>query len=49
MTRSILTVLRLRALSPQRFRRLAAESAFHDGEVNAAGLGLEIRLRKQVG
>ena len=49
MTRWILRVLRLRALSPQRFRRLAAESAFHDGEVNAAGLGLEVRLRKQTG
>jgi ubiquinone/menaquinone biosynthesis C-methylase UbiE len=49
MTRWILTVLRLRALSPQRFRRLAAESAFHDGEVNAAGFGLEVRLRKQYG
>jgi hypothetical protein len=49
MTRWILTALRLRALSPERFRRLAAESAFHGGEVNAAGLGLEVRLRKQYG
>jgi hypothetical protein len=46
MTRWILTVLRLRALSPQRFQRLAAESAFHGGEVSATGLGLEVRLRR---
>lgn len=49
MTRWTLTVLRLRALSPERFRRLAAESAFRGGEVNAAGLGLQVRLRKQHG
>lgn len=44
-----LAALRLRALSPERFRRLAAESAFHGGEVHAAGLGLEVRLRKPSG
>jgi ubiquinone/menaquinone biosynthesis C-methylase UbiE len=44
-----LAVLRLRALTPQRFRRLAAESAFRGGGVHAAGLGLEVRLRKQSG
>jgi ubiquinone/menaquinone biosynthesis C-methylase UbiE len=47
MTRWILAVLRLRALSPERFRRLVAESAFGTGEIHAAGLGLEVRLRKQ--
>lgn len=47
--RWILAVLRLRALSPERFRHLAAESAFRGGEVHAAGLGLEVRLRKQSG
>jgi ubiquinone/menaquinone biosynthesis C-methylase UbiE len=41
-----LAVLRLRALSPQRFRDLAAGSAFHGGDVQADGLGLEVRLRK---
>jgi ubiquinone/menaquinone biosynthesis C-methylase UbiE len=47
--RWILAVLRLRALSPQWFRRLAAESAFSSGEVQAEGMGLEVRLRKQPG
>jgi ubiquinone/menaquinone biosynthesis C-methylase UbiE len=46
LTRWILAVLRLRALSPHRFRRLVADSAFRDGDVEAAGLGLEVRLRK---
>src|SRR5262249_38546002 len=43
-TRWILATLRLRALSPKRFRYLAAESAFHGGEVRAEGLGLEVPL-----
>ncbi len=45
--RGALTVLRLRALSPDRFRGLAAQSAFGGAEVHTAGLGLEVRLRKQ--
>jgi ubiquinone/menaquinone biosynthesis C-methylase UbiE len=46
-TRWILATLRLRAFSPKRFRHLAAESAFHGGEVRAEGLGLEVRLYKR--
>jgi ubiquinone/menaquinone biosynthesis C-methylase UbiE len=44
--RSALTLLRLRALKPERFQHLAAESAFHGAEVRTAGLGLEVRLRR---
>jgi hypothetical protein len=45
-TRWVLTVLRLRALSPARFRRLVADSAFRTCDVLADGLLVEARLRK---
>ena len=44
--RGALTALRWRALSPDRFRDLAAQSAFRGGEVRSSGLGLEVRLRR---
>jgi ubiquinone/menaquinone biosynthesis C-methylase UbiE len=45
-TKWALTVLRLRALSPARFQRVAAGSAFRTCDVLANGLGIEARLRK---
>jgi ubiquinone/menaquinone biosynthesis C-methylase UbiE len=45
--RSTLAMLRRRAHSPARFRRLAAESAFGGGEVLIDGVGLEVRLTKR--
>lgn len=45
-TRTTLAMLRLRASTPVRFERLAAESAFRTCEVSTEGIGMEVRLTK---
>ncbi|NUS56773.1 MAG: class I SAM-dependent methyltransferase [Streptomycetaceae bacterium] len=45
-TRVALRGLRRRAFTPDRFRRLAQASRFGDCEVDTAGIGLEVRLRR---
>ena len=40
-------MLRLRAYSPARFRRLAAESAFRTCDIQTAGIGMDVRLKKR--
>ncbi len=47
MTRRTLGMLRRRAYSPDRFRRLAAESAFRTCDIQTEGIGLEVRLTKR--
>jgi ubiquinone/menaquinone biosynthesis C-methylase UbiE len=50
MTKLILgTVLRRRAFSEARFHDLAAETPFRTAEIQAEGIGLEVRLIKSVG
>ena len=46
LTRAALTVLRLRALAPDRFEQLAAASRFGGCAVTTSGLGLEVRLTR---
>ncbi|WP_213450846.1 class I SAM-dependent methyltransferase [Rhizomonospora bruguierae] len=46
LTRTTLGWLRRRAMSPRRFRELAAESAFGGAEITAHGIGLRVRLTK---
>lgn len=48
MTKATLEMLRRRAYSPAQFERLAAESAFQTCEIRLDGIGMEVRLRKQV-
>jgi ubiquinone/menaquinone biosynthesis C-methylase UbiE len=45
-TQATLEMLRRRAYSPAQFERLAAESPFRTCEIALAGIGLEVRLRK---
>lgn len=45
-TKATLEMLRRRAYAPAQFERLAAESPFRTCEVALAGIGLEVRLRK---
>ena len=47
MTRSILRMLRRRAYSADRFRHIAADSAFGGCAAYTDGIGLEIRLTKR--
>ena len=47
MTRLALGQLRRRACTPERFRELAAASAFGACEIRARGIGMEIRLAKR--
>jgi ubiquinone/menaquinone biosynthesis C-methylase UbiE len=47
MTRVTLSGLRRRAYTTEGFRELAAASAFGTCEIQARGIGLEVRLRKQ--
>ena len=46
ITRRILERLRSRAYSSVQFERLVAESAFGAGDLEADGIGLEVRLQK---
>jgi ubiquinone/menaquinone biosynthesis C-methylase UbiE len=46
VTRRTLNVLRMRAATPEHFRRLIADSAFRTGEVHAEGILMEVRLPK---
>jgi ubiquinone/menaquinone biosynthesis C-methylase UbiE len=46
ITRRVLAGLRNRAYSTARFERLVAESAFRTCTIEAAGIGLEVRLEK---
>ncbi len=46
-TKATLEMLRRRAYSPTRFKRLAAESRFQNCEITTEGIGLEVRLTKQ--
>jgi ubiquinone/menaquinone biosynthesis C-methylase UbiE len=48
ITRRVLAGLRNRAYSTVQFERLVAESRFSSCAVHAEGIGLEVRLRKQV-
>lgn len=48
MTRCTLRMLRRRAYSPAQFERLVAESAFRTSDIQTEGIGLEVRLKKQV-
>jgi ubiquinone/menaquinone biosynthesis C-methylase UbiE len=45
-TKATLEMLRRRAYSPARFKRLAAESPFQGCEITTEGIGLEVRLKK---
>ena len=45
-TKATLEMLRRRAYSPTRFKRLAAESRFEDCEITTEGIGLEVCLKK---
>jgi len=45
-TKATLEMLRRRAYSPAQFERLVAESPFETSEIAMAGIGLEVRLRK---
>ncbi len=45
-TKATLEMLRRRAYSPARFKRLAAESRFQNCEITTEGIGLEVRLKK---
>jgi hypothetical protein len=47
MTKATLERLRNRAYSPAQFKRLAEESPFKAGEITTAGIGLEVRLKKE--
>lgn len=48
MTKCVLaTVLRRRAYTPDRFARLAADSAFHTCDIHPEGIGMQVRLNKQ--
>jgi ubiquinone/menaquinone biosynthesis C-methylase UbiE len=47
MTRRTLTMLRRRAYTREQFERLAADSAFGSCEIEASGIGIEVRLKKQ--
>ena len=46
--RLTLRMLRRRAYSPAQFRRLAAESAFRACDIQTEGIGMEVRLTKQI-
>jgi len=46
MTRSILRRLRRRAYTAERFRELAAASAFGAAEIECTGVGVEVRMRR---
>jgi ubiquinone/menaquinone biosynthesis C-methylase UbiE len=46
-TKATLEMLKRRAYSPARFKRLAAESPFQTCEISMEGIGLEVRLTKQ--
>ena len=46
ITMATLEMLKRRAYSPARFERLAAGSAFGSCQLAAAGIGLEVRLKK---
>lgn len=46
MTRQALTGLRRRAYTKEQFKRLAIESAFGGCEIEASGVGMEIRMKK---
>ena len=48
-TTATLEMLKRRAYSPARFKRLAAESPFHGCEITTDGIGLEVRLKKAIG
>lgn len=45
-TKATLEMLRRRAYAPAQFERLASESPFGKCEIGTAGIGLEVRLRK---
>ncbi len=45
-TKATLEMLRRRAYSPARFKRLADESPFRNCEIRTEGIGLEVRLKK---
>ena len=45
-TKATLEMLRRRAYSPAQFERLIAESPFETSVIATAGIGLEVRLRK---
>lgn len=47
-TKATLEALRNRAYSAAQFERLAAESPFQRCEISQAGIGLEVRLKKEV-
>jgi len=47
-TRQVLRGLRRRALPRAEFERVVAASAFRSGDLRADGIGIELRLRKQV-
>jgi ubiquinone/menaquinone biosynthesis C-methylase UbiE len=47
-TKATLEMLRRRAYSPARFQRLAAESAFKACEITKDGIGLDVRLQKEI-
>jgi ubiquinone/menaquinone biosynthesis C-methylase UbiE len=47
-TKATLEMLRRRAYSPDRFKRLASESAFRGCEIQSEGIGLDIRLWKAI-
>ena len=46
MTRRTLGMLRRRAYTKEQFERLAAASAFGGCEIEASGIGMEVRLKK---
>jgi ubiquinone/menaquinone biosynthesis C-methylase UbiE len=48
ITRRVLARLRNRAFSTAQFERLVAESRFSSCTIHADGIGLEVRLRKEV-
>lgn len=48
MTGQSLTMLRRRAYTKEQFERLAAESAFGGGEIETSGIGIEMRLKKNL-
>jgi ubiquinone/menaquinone biosynthesis C-methylase UbiE len=47
-TMATLEMLKRRAYSPARFRRLVAESLFRTCEIQTEGIGLDIRLKKTI-
>jgi ubiquinone/menaquinone biosynthesis C-methylase UbiE len=47
-TKATLEMLRRRAYSPAQFGRLAKESPFRTCEITTKGIGLEVRLKKEV-